>query len=138
MTLVQFDGMQEVLAEIDVAEFEQPHDLAARSLTDLHLNLRITLGVTVQEAGQHTFDMLWRAGDLEDACIPATQQLSLLFDGVGAIEKHAAAGDQLLTFTGHEKPAPDPIEKSQTEFVFEIDDLPRQGRLGNPQAQGCL
>ncbi len=52
-----------------------------------------------------------------------TEQLSLLCHGTGAIEKDAAAGEQLLTFAGQSKPAPDAVEESQAEFVLEIDNL---------------
>ncbi len=65
-----------------------------------------------------------------------TEQLSLLFHGACRIEKDAAAREQLLTFAGQKKPAPDTIEQSQAEFVLEIDNLPRQSRLCDPQAQG--
>ena len=53
-----------------------------------------------------------------------TEQLSLFCHGAGAIEKDAAARKQLLAFAGQKKPAPDAIEKSQAEFVLEIDKLP--------------
>lgn len=53
-----------------------------------------------------------------------TEQLSLLFQGGGGIEKDAAAGKQLVAFAGQEKPPPDAIEESQAEFVLEIDNLP--------------
>ena len=67
-----------------------------------------------------------------------TEQLSLFFHRVGGIEKMAAACKQLLACSGQQKPAPDAIEKQQTEFVFEIDDLPRQGGLSDSQPDGCL
>src|SRR5262249_18337396 len=111
MTFVELDRVQQILTEVDVPAFEQCEYLAAGSLADLHLNLGIALGVAVQESGQHTFDVLRRAGDLEDAGIATTQQLSLFLHGTGAVEKQAAAGNQLLAFAGQEQPAPDPIEK---------------------------
>jgi hypothetical protein len=123
---------------VDVPTFEQPQYLAACSLADLYLDLRIAFGITVQESRQHTLDVLRRAGDLQDAGISVTEQLSLLAYGARAIEKDTAARDQLLAFTGQEKPAPDPIEESQAKLVLEIDDLSRQGGLGNPQVQGRL
>ena len=52
-----------------------------------------------------------------------TKQLSLLFDSAGAIEKNAAARNHLLAFAGQDQPASDPIEQTQPEFLFEIDDL---------------
>ena len=52
------------------------------------------------------------------------EQLSLLFHGAGAIEKDAAPGKQLLALASQKKPASDPIEESQAEFVLEIDDVP--------------
>lgn len=67
-----------------------------------------------------------------------TEQLSLFFDGAGEIEKNAAAPKQLLAFAGQKKPAPDAIEQSHAEVVLEIDKLPRQSGLGDPQAQGRL
>ena len=67
-----------------------------------------------------------------------TEQLSLFCYSAGAIEKHAAARKQLLPFSGQKKAASDTIEKSQPKFVLEIDELPRQGRLGDPQVQGRL
>jgi hypothetical protein len=67
-----------------------------------------------------------------------TKQRSLLFQGAGGIEKDAAAREQLVAFARQEKPPPDAIEEAQAELVLEIDDLPRQGRLSGPQAQGRL
>ena len=67
-----------------------------------------------------------------------TQPLSLFFHGARVIEKDAAGLKQLLAFDGQKKPAPDAIEESQAEFLLEIDNLPRQSGLGDPQAQGCL
>ena len=82
--------------------------------------------------------MLRRAGDPQDSCISMTQQLSLFFHGARAIEKDAAAPKQLLALGGQKKPAPDAIEKSQAELQLEVDNLSRQSRLSDPQAQGCL
>ena len=42
-----------------------------------------------------------------------TEQLSLLFNGAGTIEKEATACNQLFAFAGQKKPTPDPIEKPQ-------------------------
>ena len=64
-----------------------------------------------------------------------TEQLGLLLDGAGAIEKDTAAGDQLFAFARQKKPPTDPIEESQSELVLKLHDLPGQGGLGNPQAQ---
>ena len=64
MALVQLDGMQQVLTEVDLSAFEQRQYLAPGSLADLHLDLRIALRVTMQELRQHALNMLRRAGDL--------------------------------------------------------------------------
>ena len=135
MAFVQLDRVQQILAEVDFPAFEQRQYLAAGPLADLHLNLGIALRITKQKLRQHAFDVLRRAGDFQDASIAMTEQLSLLLDRAGAIEKHAAARNHLLAFAGQEQPASDPIEKTQAELVLEIDDLPRQGGLGDPQPQ---
>jgi hypothetical protein len=67
-----------------------------------------------------------------------TEQLSLLMDRAGTVEKETAARDQLLAFAGQQKPPANPVEQPQSEFVFELDDLPGQRGLGNPQAQRRL
>jgi hypothetical protein len=135
VAFVELDRVQQVLAEMDFPTLEQAHDLTAGPLADLHLNIGIALCVTKQKLRQDAFDVLRRAGDFQDASIAMPEQLSLLLDGAGAIEKHAATRDHLLTFAGEEQPASDPIEQTQAELSLEIDDLPRQCRLGDPQSQ---
>ncbi len=49
MAFVQLDGVQQILAEVDFSAFEERQYLAARSLTNLYVNVRIALRVTVQE-----------------------------------------------------------------------------------------
>ena len=49
MAFVQFDGVQQILAEVDFSTFEECQYLAARSLTNLYLNVRIALRVAMQE-----------------------------------------------------------------------------------------
>ncbi len=49
MAFVQLDGVQQILSEVDFSAFEQCQYLAARSLANPYLNLRIALRVTVQE-----------------------------------------------------------------------------------------
>lgn len=63
------------------------------------------------------------------------QQLSLLLDRAGAIEKDTTARNQLLTFTRQKEPSADSIEESQSELVLKLNNLLGQGRLSNPQAQ---
>src|ERR1051325_1341519 len=99
--------MQQVLAQVDFPAFEQGQYLAARSLADPHLDLRISLRVVVQEPRQDAFDVLRRAGDLQDSCIALTEQLRLLRQGAGQIEKQRASRQQLLAFARQEKPASD-------------------------------
>ena len=67
-----------------------------------------------------------------------TKQLSLLCQGAGKIEKDATARKQLVAFARQEKPPSDAIEEPQAEVMLEIDNLPRQGRLGDPQSKRCL
>jgi hypothetical protein len=45
------------------------------------------------------------------------QQLSLLLDRVGAIEKDTTARNQLLAFTRQKKPSADSIEELQSRTV---------------------
>ena len=64
-----------------------------------------------------------------------TEQLSLLLDSAGAVEEHTAARNQLFAFACQKKPPTDSIEEEQSELMLKLHDLPRQGGLGNPQAQ---
>ncbi len=49
MAFVELDGVQQILAEVDFSTFEQCQYLAARSLANPHLNIRIALRVMIQE-----------------------------------------------------------------------------------------
>ena len=65
--------------------------LAARGLDDFDLDIRKALCVAMEELRQHAFDVLRRAGHLENAGITVTKQLRLLGHGAGEIEQDAAA-----------------------------------------------
>ena len=67
-----------------------------------------------------------------------TEQLGLLFDRAGAVEKDAAARNQLFALARQEKPSTDSIEELQSQLVLELHDLSGQGGLSNPQAQRRL
>jgi len=125
MALIQLDGMQQILAQMDFSAFEQRQYLATCSLADPHLDIRVPLRVVVQELRQHAFDMLWRARDLQDSGLSTAEQLSLLRHGASAIEKDTAPRKQLLAFPGQKKSTPNTIEEPQTELVLEIHDLTR-------------
>ena len=90
MTFVELDRVQQILTEMDIPAFKQCQYVAAGAFADLYLNIGITLRVTKQKPRQDTFDVLRRAGDFQDSSISVTEQLSLLFDCAGAIEKDAA------------------------------------------------
>src|SRR5215475_9734578 len=114
---------------MDFPALKQSQYLAAGPLADLDVNVGIALRITQQKLRQDAFDVLRRAGDFQDTSIAVAEQLSLLCDGARAIEKNAAARNHLLALPGQEQPASDPIEKTQTELLLEVDDLPRQGGL---------
>ncbi|BBC01991.1 hypothetical protein BE61_74530 [Bradyrhizobium elkanii USDA 61] len=79
--------------------------------------------------------MLRRASDPQDPGISLTEQLSLLFQRIDAVEQQTAARNQLLAFASQQKPAPDTVEELQAELPFETDDLPGQSGLGDTQPQ---
>jgi hypothetical protein len=138
VAFIELDRVQQILTEMDFPPLKQCQYLAAGPLADPYLNIGIPLCITKQKARQDTFDVLRGASNFQDTSISTTEQLSLLFDGAGAIKKNAATRNHLLTLPGQEEPASDPIEQTQSEFLFEIDDLSRQGRLGDPQPQRRL
>ena len=138
MTFVELDRVKQILTEMNFPPFKQRHYLAAGPFADPHLNIGIARRIAKQKARKDAFDVLRRSSDFQYASISMTEQLSLLFDGAGAIEKNAAARNHLFAFAGQEQSPSDPIEQTQSEFSFEIDDLPRQGRLGDPQPQRRL
>jgi hypothetical protein len=123
------------LAEVNFPAFKKSQYFAAGAFADLHPNVGIALRISAQKTGQHTFDVLRRAGDLQDSCLSMTEQLSLFFHCAGAIEKDTAVRNQLLAFARQKKPSTDSIEEPQSELTLKLHDLSRQGRLGHPQAQ---
>ena len=100
MAFVELDGVQQILAEVNFSTFEQRQYLAAGSFADPYLNIRVASRVTVQKLRQDAFDVLRRAGNLQDAGITMTEQLRLLCHGARAVEKNAASREQLLAFAG--------------------------------------
>jgi hypothetical protein len=50
----------------------------------------------------------------------------------------AALVQHLLTDGGEHQAASHPVKKSKAEFLLEVVDLPRTGRLADVQAQRCL
>jgi hypothetical protein len=66
------------------------------------------------------------------------EKLRPLTDGVGVVQQTAAIAQQLLALPGQQQPAADTIEQLETQLLLQIADLPRQGGLGNAQAQRRL
>ena len=87
VAFVEFDCVQQVLAEMDFPALKQGQYFAAGPLADFDVDVGITLCIAKQKLRQNTFDVLRRAGDFQDTSVPMPEQLSLLLDGAGAIEK---------------------------------------------------
>ena len=69
---------------------------------------------------------------------PTLEQLDAFAERPHLAQHGAAIAEQLLASGGQEKAAADTVEKLEPAFVFEVADLPRQGRLANAQTQRRL
>jgi hypothetical protein len=120
-------------ADVNLTAFQQRHLVHAESFSQLHVDVGEVPGISRQESRQDALDRLRRRGELKHARVSTLEQLDAFAERSDLTQYPAAIGEQLLASGGEEKAATDTVEKLEPAFVFEITDLPRQGRLACAQ-----
>ena len=71
---------------------------------------------------------------LQHADVTATEILRTFANPGGVIQQTSAIAEQLFAIPRQQQATPNTIEQFETEFLFEIADLPGQSGLSNAQA----
>ena len=119
---------------MNLAALEHSQGVRPRNCLDqFHLNVGVTLRVSVQEIGHDAFDELGRGRHLQHACVSPPEQLRPLADRAGVAQQTTAIAEQLLALASQYEAASHTIEEPETELLLEIADLPGEGRLSDAQ-----
>ncbi len=137
--VARLDGAKQVLAKVNLAALEHAlHAGPANGLDQFHLHMGEALHIEVQVVGHDAFDELGRGCHLQHARVTAPEPVRPLAHGLGVIQQGATLTQHLLALAAEHEATADAVEKLETEFRLEAADLPRQGRLGDPQLHGRL
>jgi hypothetical protein len=120
-------------AQVNLAAFQQRHLGRPKGLGQPDLHVGEAHSVSGQKGRQNTLDHLRRGRHLQHAAVSATEQFCALAQRTDLAQDAAAISEQLLADGCQDETAPHAIKEPDAELLFEIADLPRQGRLADTQ-----
>ncbi len=129
------NGAKQPDADVHVATHQHGQLVAANRFAQFHLHVGKSRCVTAQECGEDALYHLWGGRDFEQSHVSTAEVICLLNEQCHVTQHVATILDELLALFREHQTTSDAIEKLEVEFLFKIDDLPRQRGLCNAQPQ---